>query len=144
MITQAQRRKIFALSKLLKLNDENRRLIQQSVCGKESLSKATKKDAIAIITQLNKMIRENSLERGETHNHRVHHGKVYNLISPQQISKIQNLSISIYGSYTESKLDSFCNRQFGKKLRKLSSDDAIKLIEIQKTLLRRKIKEEEK
>jgi len=162
MISAENRRRIFYYVNKLGLDDSTRRAIQFSVTGKESLTEINNFEADMIIKTLKselfkirkniqktagpgrKMTAEESLKPGKHINKIPHADNVYSLITPEQIGKIKAMSLQIYGKYDELNMDRFCQRQFKKKFRRLRSDEAIKLIEIQKTMLRRKIAKEKK
>ena len=142
MITEKNRRHIFYLCNKLGLDSEARRNIQYSACGKESMKEMSDRDASAVIDALKTERRKQSVKRGRWKNRLGHGENVYNLMTPEQRKKITAMSIQVYGRFDEGRIDKFCRRQFKKPYRLLSSDDAVKLIEIQKSMLNRKLKEE--
>lgn len=139
MISAENRRHIFYLCGRMGLSDEERHLIQQSVCGKESLAEMNDFEAGNLIDALKAELRKWSARKGTQHNRLGHGANVHTLISPEQRKKIIAMSIQAYGIYDESAMDMFCRRQFHKPFRRLTSDEAIKLIEIQKSILKRKL-----
>lgn len=151
MISQQNRQRIFRLCTLLGFDDDQRHELAQQYTGKESLTKMTDSDAGKFIRGLatlaskhglskGQWTAEKSIKRGTQRNTRIHQPNVYNLMSAEQREKIIVLSCHIFGEFDEHNMDKFCYRQFKKPFRQLSSDDAIKLIEIQKSMLERKIK----
>jgi hypothetical protein len=157
MISTGKRRRIFALCRELNLDEEQRKIIQFSVTGKESTTEMNDRDAMSLIKTLlvekkklnknkagsrKKMTPEESIKTG-THRKPLPSGNnVIRLMTPEQYAKIKALSIHLTGSFSESSMDKFTQRQYHKPLRRLKSDEAIKLIEIQKKMLERKIKSE--
>jgi len=160
MVAAKERKRIFWLSGLIGLQDDERRDVQESVTGKRSMKEMTTRDAIRVIHTLSKIAvahglvpkakrhlsAEESAARGiQTHSRRKEHNcdNVYSLASIEQRDKIKAMSCHIYGSFAEGRMDAFCMRQFDKPFRQLSSWDARELIEIQKQLLKRKLGKEE-
>ncbi len=139
MISTRNRRHIFYLCNRLGLDTEARRTIQHSVCGKEHLGDMNDLDAHRLIDALKLEARKWSVRKGTRHNRLGHGGNVYNLITPEQRGKIVAMSIQAYGKFNEETMDLFCRRQFHKPFRRISSQEAVKLIEIQKSILKRKL-----
>ncbi|MBN2435614.1 MAG: DUF1018 domain-containing protein [Spirochaetes bacterium] len=143
-MTGIKRKTIFALCRELGLDESARHVIQKSITGKESLSKINDQQADDIIRCLRAQQQKNgydiekSLRPGVLKNRRVHSSKIYNLASKEQRNKIIAMSIKIYGEFIESKMDVYCNRRFNKPFKRISSNEAIKLIEAQKIILERK------
>ncbi len=152
-----KRRHIFALCRELKLDDTQRRTIQFSVTGKESSSELTNSEADAVIKVLyaekkkmfrhqprprKKMTAQESLRRGNWKNKLPNNKKVISLMTAEQYRKIQALSIMITGEFKESQINKFTMRQYKKPLGKLTAVEAIRLIESQKQILKRKTKEQ--
>jgi hypothetical protein len=151
VISQANRRRIFRLCNLLGFDDAMRHDITMQVTGDESLKNIGNREAMALIKCLSENARKqgllsqgkwtavDSIKRGTQRHSRVHHPKVYNLMSPEQKDKIITMSCHLIGEFDERRIDSFCFRMFKKPFKQISSDEAIKLIEIQKNMLKRKI-----
>ncbi|TAL31554.1 MAG: DUF1018 domain-containing protein [Spirochaetes bacterium] len=144
MISAQNRRHIFYLCTRLGLDELARHTIQHSVCGKEHLSDMNDSEAGLLIQTLKGELRKWSARQGTRHNHLVHGDNIHNLMTPEQRGKIVAMSIQAYGKFEAETMDRFCRRQFKKPYRLLTSDDAIKLIEIQKGILKRKLKEDQK
>jgi len=140
MIDHGKRKYIFALCRELNLDTDQRREIQFSVTGKESTSKMNNREADEVIKVLKKetaKLFKNRPQKKEKS--KLPSGKnVIRLITPAQYSKIEALSILLTGSFSESKMNKFTQRQYGKPLKRLTSNQAINLIETQKTMLKRK------
>ena len=149
-----KRKHIFALCRELNLSDEQRRLIQFSVTGKESTTEMNNRDADNIIKTLiaekkklfrnrpgsgRKMTPSESIKPGQHKNHLPSGENIITLMTPEQYAKIKALSIHLTGSFSEDAMNKFTQRQFRKPLRNLTSNQAISLIEIQKKMLNRKI-----
>lgn len=156
MISLQKRRHIFALCNELNLSDEQRKLVQYSATGKESTKDMSNRDADSVIkvliSQKKKLYRHKpgisknmtpaeSLKSGEHTNHLAHGDNIINLMTPEQYAKIKALSIHLTGSFSENAMNKFTQRQFKKPLHSLTADQAIKLIETQKKMLHRKIKQ---
>ncbi len=142
MITEQQRKSIFYFCSKLGFDDDTRRTIQESVAGKSSLREFNDNEADMLLKTLREQMNvhnlSTSLRPGRRRNHLMHGENVHNLITPEQRSKIIAMSIQLYGKFNKDTMDIFCSRQFGKTFRLISSGEAIKLIEIQKAMLRRK------
>ncbi len=154
MISEAYRRKIFWLCRIIGLQTEERRDVQEGITGKRSLSKMTSKEAVQVIQALSRiaikngcmpktgqMTAEESVRKGFQKHDRKNEksDKVYSLASKEQKDKIMAMSNQIYGSFNERRMDFFCLKQFKTTFRKLSNLHARELIEIQKEILSRKI-----
>jgi len=138
MIGENYRRRIFWLCGKLGLDDEGRRLVQHSVCGKQSLTLMNDGEARMMIDTLKDELRKQSTRRGTQRNSLPHVPNVYNMMTREQRAKVVAMSIQIYGEFSEEKMSIFCRRQFKKPFYRLSAEDAIRLIEIQKDILSRR------
>ncbi len=149
-----KRRHIFALCRELNLTDEQRKLIQYSVTGKESTTEMNNRDADNVIKTLiaekkklkknrpgsgRKMTPAESVKPGQHKNHLPSGDNVIVLMTPDQHAKIKALSIHLTGSFSEESMSKFTQRQYHKPFRNLTADQALNLIETQKKMLARKI-----
>ena len=150
-----KRRHIFALCRELNLTDEQRKLIQYSVTGKESTTEMNNRDADNVIKTLisekkklkknrpgtgRKMTPAESVKPGQHKNHLPFGENVIVLMTPDQYAKIKALSIHLTGAFSEETINKFTQRQYHKPLRLLAAGEALNLIETQKKMLARKIK----
>ncbi|MCL2154079.1 MAG: regulatory protein GemA [Leptospirales bacterium] len=150
-----KRKHIFALCRELGFSDEQRKLIQYSATGKESMTEMNNRDADNVIKTLvtekrklkknkpgsgKKMTPAESIKPGQHKNYLPHGDNIITLMTWEQYAKIKALSIHLTGSFSEEAMNKFTQRQFKKPLRYLTSNQAISLIETQKKMLSRKIK----
>lgn len=156
MISEKKRKLIFALCRELNIPEEQRRIIQYSATGKESTTEMSNSDADSVIKVLTaekkrllkytpgcspSMTAEASVKPGKHRNHLPSGDNIITLMTPDQLSKIKAMSIHLTGGYNEESMNKFTQRQYHKPLRRLTSGEAISLIETQKRMLNRKIKE---
>lgn len=145
MITDKQRKSIFYFCGILGINTENRRTMQESVTGKSSLSDFTYNDAEELLGVLARQLKgynlEKSIRPGKRRNCLHHAENVINLPTRDQLKKIIAMSIQLYGKYSDEDMDAFCRRRLKKPFRLITAKDAIRIIEIQKYMLRRKYPE---
>lgn len=141
-----KRRHIFALVTEIGLSEEERRTIQHAATGKESLRDMSNEEADALIKTLirerNKklyMTPQESIAKGRVHNTLPKGGNLFVFPTEQQIAKIKALSIHITGSADPQALDRFAMRQYRKPFKQLSAQQAARMIETQKQILKRKI-----
>ncbi|HOW81357.1 MAG TPA: DUF1018 domain-containing protein [Spirochaetota bacterium] len=139
MISDQNRRRIFFLCKRMGLDAETRHLIQYGATGRESLKDMNDQDAWRLIHALKAELRKRGApRRGIWKNHLPKGDNVVNLMTAEQRAKIKAMSMRIYGSFDENSMNKFCGRQFAKQFNHLTADEAIRLIEIQKSILDRK------
>lgn len=136
MMREKKRRHIFYLCGRLGIGDEERRELQLSICGKESMKNMTDTDAAKVIGYLEGKM---SVVPGQRKNRLVHGPNVYTLMTPDQRKKIVALSIRIFDNFREDRMDEFSRRRFGKPFRSITSKEAARIIEIQKSMLSRKL-----
>ena len=140
MISSKNRRTIFYLCRKLNYDTEIRHNVQHSVTGKESTTEMSDHDALKLIAFLKTELQKQSTKKGKQRNFLSHDENVINLMTPEQKSKIIALSMQIYSKFDENQVNRFCQRQFKKPFRRLTAPDAIELIEIQKQILKRKLR----
>jgi|GEM_PF-1972175 hypothetical protein len=153
-MSPAKRRHIFALCRELNLTDDQRKIIQYSVTGKESITEMNDREADNVIKKLisekkklpnrpgagRKMTPAESLKPGHHKNHLPSGDNVIVLMTPDQYAKIKALSIHLTGTFSDVAMNRFTQRQYRKPLRRLTAGEALNLIETQKKMLARKIK----
>jgi hypothetical protein len=158
MMCPKKRRHIFALSRELRLTEEQRKIIQYSATGKESTTEMNDREADRLIRVLvehkkklkisksgkaTKMTPAESVKKGKQRNSLPSGENVIVLMTPEQAAKIRALSIHITGSFKEESMNRFTLRQFRKPFNRLTSNEAIRLIETQKKMLHRQINQKE-
>jgi len=140
------RKRIFYLCRLLGIDEDTRHAIQYERTGKESLTAMDDIQGQAIIEHLESIARQYGFtvhrsylpKKGQWKNKLPKSKKIYNLMTPEQRKKIIALSIMLYGSFSEEQMNIFCMNQFNKPFKCLSSSDARKVIEAQKSMLQRR------
>jgi hypothetical protein len=121
-ITAAQRKKIFAVTRELGIDDDLRRAVIQNVAGKESMSKLTKAEAIRVIDELERRI-------GRTRSGRA---------SRKQIWKINELARALGWADNPKRVQGFVKKYAGvDRLEWLTTPQAWRVIEGLKKLLER-------
>lgn len=139
--------RIFAICRALGIGSDARHDLQFSVTGKWSLTEMSGPEKETVALALYNLQRskngkqpidqEASFRRkGKWKNRRPKDkDNMYVLISPNQIRKIKAMSATIYGGIDEDKLDSYCERHYGRPLNRLTNSQAIHMIEVQKKIL---------
>lgn len=150
MISKTKRQKIFGLCKLLGIDDDTRRQMQYNITGKESTTEMSSEDAAKVIKELKRHLPkkqhrkfktpEESIRPGNSTNALAKGNKTIQLMTPEMRKKIISMSIHIYGKFSEEKFNAFCQKTFKKNFNSLTASDALKAIEIQKSILARKTK----
>jgi len=132
---------------MLGIDDDTRHTIQYEITGKDSLATMDDAEAKKIIQHLESIaiqygytIKKPYLpKKGQWKNKLPKAHNIYNLMTTEQRQKIISLSMQLYDSFSEEQMNIYCLNHFNKPFRRLSSNDARKLIEAQKSMLQRRI-----
>ncbi|MEJ5361131.1 MAG: phage protein GemA/Gp16 family protein [Spirochaetota bacterium] len=142
----ALRKRIFYLCRLLGIDEDTRHVLQYDITGKESLTIMGNNEAQKIIEHLETIaikcgykLHKPLPKKGQWKNKLPKSKNIYNLMTKEQQRKIIALSMQLYGSFSEEQMNKFCINHFNKPFRRLSANDARKVIEAQKSILRRKL-----
>ncbi|GAB4221136.1 MAG: hypothetical protein Kow00102_14150 [Spirochaetota bacterium] len=139
----ALRKRLFYLCRLLGIDEDTRHAMQYEITGKESLTRMTESDINTVVNHLETIAKQNGYllhtRKGHWKNKLPKGKNIYNLMTNEQRRKIIALSMQLYDSFSEEQMNIYCLNHFNKPFRRLSSSEAIKLIEAQKSMLKRRM-----